>query len=618
MHEQGYLYDAGAIRDLLVVALSDEELNELCFDSFRSVHDTFSAGQTRTAKIQLLVEYCDRHNEIPHLLALIKQYNPAKYWEFMATQAHQAIDLPAEPISSAQINHATLRQEYQTIRRETISVSEAQIEAFEDFQFWDRLNFPSQILENKANHIELYGPGGVGKTYILRYLTRGDAGTRAVYIDLNEHNTIETIWSEVVRQLRGEKTPPSIATFREVAKAIKALHSPQTGQPVNRFLFLFDSASEAHRTTIDWLVSSEGLINNEPFRRMLRALGVSESEVKLQVVIAARRPVLPYILKVDSYHPNFRLAQIGINPLKKELVLENDAIYKMLEELVDYRGFPPLDLAHCREIIDKIYYLTVGHPKCAKLLLLGVAEVDFIPTPADWRRFFETRVLPTIQQEMFGTAIDPELLPLFWTLSVFRRFDQRLLGALLERRLLPGNPGSDLDITRQARQLRISLVDTYLVNEPGKGESMYTMDFTTRRVLSLGMQYRFSERFRALNSLALEIFTDWLQDPRTNPGRSIMCLIEIVYHWFKALEMDPNVKARAICGRIQTALQNYLPLLTTTIDKAAWPNYLPQLRACWEEDVELQETAYQATGGAECYDRLLRQIRDFVKECLNK
>ncbi|GIK43091.1 MAG: hypothetical protein BroJett011_69240 [Chloroflexota bacterium] len=607
------VYNIADIRALITKAFSDQELNTLCFDHFRPTYEEFGATQARTAKIQGLVEYCDRHLEIPRLLVLIKQHNESRYWEFISSQAHQAIGLPVGPVSTAQANLATIRQDYEAVQRKAVSIAKTQIKAFNDFKFWDRVELPGQILRTKANHIELYGPSGVGKTYLLQHLTRGQQGIRTIYINLNEHSRIDAIWSEVVRQLRGWKKPPSSASFLEVAKAIQTLHSSSQEQPVNHFLFLFDSATEAHREVIDWLVSPDGLINNEPFLQMLQALGIGENEVKLQVIIAARQPILSPNLRVESYHTNFRLERILLNRLERQLDPEQDPIRCMLRELADHRDFP-LAPAHCQKIADKVYYLTAGHPKCAKLVLFAVAKKDFIPTSTDWRRFFETYVLPTIQQEILGPVTDHELLPIFWVLSIFRRFDQRLLGAFLQRQLLPGSLG-ELDISRQARQLRKRLMDTYLVNEPAIGESMYTLDFTVRRVLSLGMQYRFPERYRMINSVALEIFTDWLQDPQTTPGRRVMCLVDLVYHWFKILELDQN---KDIYHHLEEGLEKYLPLLTLMIDEAFWPNYLSQLRDYWEKDEELQETAYQATGGSKCYDLLSDQIKQFVHDYMNK
>lgn len=75
-------YDSRAIRKLLTKAFAEEDLSYFCYDYFREVHDRFSASMSAKAKIQLLIEYCDRNNSFDWLLTLIKEANPAKYAEF--------------------------------------------------------------------------------------------------------------------------------------------------------------------------------------------------------------------------------------------------------------------------------------------------------------------------------------------------------------------------------------------------------------------------------------------------------------------------------------------------------------------------------------------------------
>jgi hypothetical protein len=75
-------YNTAAIRELLTEGLTDSELNALCLDYFHSVHNKISLGMDKQQKIQLLIEYCQRHNEFSRLLEIIKQFNPQKYTEF--------------------------------------------------------------------------------------------------------------------------------------------------------------------------------------------------------------------------------------------------------------------------------------------------------------------------------------------------------------------------------------------------------------------------------------------------------------------------------------------------------------------------------------------------------
>ena len=66
-----------AIRSYLTAAYSDDELTILCADYFRDVADTFAAGMTKPQKIQLLLDYCQRRELLPSLVAALHSDRPA-------------------------------------------------------------------------------------------------------------------------------------------------------------------------------------------------------------------------------------------------------------------------------------------------------------------------------------------------------------------------------------------------------------------------------------------------------------------------------------------------------------------------------------------------------------
>jgi len=76
-------WNTGMVRRLLVAALDDQELETLCYDHFRPVYeDKFGSGMSKGEKIQQLLEYCDRHNQLGRLLSLVAQHNPTQYKRF--------------------------------------------------------------------------------------------------------------------------------------------------------------------------------------------------------------------------------------------------------------------------------------------------------------------------------------------------------------------------------------------------------------------------------------------------------------------------------------------------------------------------------------------------------
>jgi hypothetical protein len=75
-------FNTATIRELLNSALSDNDLEILCFDHFRAVYDQFTRGMDRKTKIQCLIVHCEQFGEFPRLIRLVKQANPYQYSQF--------------------------------------------------------------------------------------------------------------------------------------------------------------------------------------------------------------------------------------------------------------------------------------------------------------------------------------------------------------------------------------------------------------------------------------------------------------------------------------------------------------------------------------------------------
>lgn len=88
-HSSATIWNTATIRQLLIEALSDQQISELAFDHFRPVYQQLSTGMTKPHMIRLLLEYCDMHNQIEELLDHIQRLNPAKYSQY---QSHLARD----------------------------------------------------------------------------------------------------------------------------------------------------------------------------------------------------------------------------------------------------------------------------------------------------------------------------------------------------------------------------------------------------------------------------------------------------------------------------------------------------------------------------------------------
>jgi hypothetical protein len=67
------------IRQYLTTAYSDEELGTLCSDYFRDVYESFTTGMTKAQKIQLLLDYCQRRDQLSNLFADLERDRPSQY-----------------------------------------------------------------------------------------------------------------------------------------------------------------------------------------------------------------------------------------------------------------------------------------------------------------------------------------------------------------------------------------------------------------------------------------------------------------------------------------------------------------------------------------------------------
>lgn len=74
-------YNLQNIRAFLSKGLTDEELRCLCYDapSFKGVYNQLGPDTSKAQVIQWLIEYADRNLQMELLLALAKEYNPARY-----------------------------------------------------------------------------------------------------------------------------------------------------------------------------------------------------------------------------------------------------------------------------------------------------------------------------------------------------------------------------------------------------------------------------------------------------------------------------------------------------------------------------------------------------------
>ena len=78
-------YDTSAIRKLLTAVFDDEELKIFCYDRFRPVYNKFASEISRLWKIQMLIDYCEKHNQFDKLLSQVRDINPEQHNKFISS-----------------------------------------------------------------------------------------------------------------------------------------------------------------------------------------------------------------------------------------------------------------------------------------------------------------------------------------------------------------------------------------------------------------------------------------------------------------------------------------------------------------------------------------------------
>ncbi len=147
-----------AIRALLVAALDDQTLTALAFDHFRAVHDDFSDGLTRSHKIQILLEYCLRHNQVELLLAQLQRLNPHQYRQHQPYRVPvtAVTNTPSDSLATTNPTDATYRATDPFTNYEN-GLRQLETAVQNDHKAQNEISVFAQRLRENINHSRRYG-----------------------------------------------------------------------------------------------------------------------------------------------------------------------------------------------------------------------------------------------------------------------------------------------------------------------------------------------------------------------------------------------------------------------------------------------------------------------------
>ncbi len=86
-------YDLSSIHQLIQNSLTAQEFNNLVYYHFRAVSSQFTDGQTQDARIRLLIDYVDKHQEIDKLLKKIGEINSKAVVNFLMRSSSAPIEV---------------------------------------------------------------------------------------------------------------------------------------------------------------------------------------------------------------------------------------------------------------------------------------------------------------------------------------------------------------------------------------------------------------------------------------------------------------------------------------------------------------------------------------------
>lgn len=123
--ESRSIFDTAIIRELLIVALNENDLIDLCQDYFPKVYVEFSEGMKNSTRRRLLIEHCQHHNLLLQLVQYIRTINPAKHREYFARLVKPILDKFESGIETDHIQAAQTLKQLDEL--EAIQLLEAQL-----------------------------------------------------------------------------------------------------------------------------------------------------------------------------------------------------------------------------------------------------------------------------------------------------------------------------------------------------------------------------------------------------------------------------------------------------------------------------------------------------------
>lgn len=475
-----------------------------------------------------------------------------------------------------------------------------------------------KIREKNIRYVNIFGPSGYGKTYLLQALhnnwqlsDENKSRLISVYIDMSrpEINSIEKFCHELIRQIDPENSSPKY-DLAEFASAIKKRF--YNGRDYNRtleeILILCDNLDVKIEIWIKWLLGKNGPVGSE-FHQFFKDI---DYPPRVRLIIASRSEI-----KIPSENDGVPLDKIMIDRLIMEDVY--DLISKKIEQLHD-RKFALNHDDHIVRCSKNIFKITAGHPRC-----IGEICDDYLPQfslTTGWNedRYFRKFIVPIILYEVVD-QIELGNQYVLWCLSVFRYFDIYTLLELKTHQVI-FVPDDAIEIVQSLITLITPLITSSLIKNLNKTRPVYSIEPALRSVLARWMKYENLDLFIKINGLACEMYDSILEGQRraavaTKISKRQNYVNFYIYYFIEALFQHAQ-RAKLLNSSIETILMqkidSYINYHKSKMmrDPADWVVIRQMLIDLWDTDQDFKDELLELTDDPQVWSRLSNHLRHLL------
>jgi hypothetical protein len=411
-------------------------------------------------------------------------------------------------------------EEFKQLEPQAVSPKQSKV-----VEFVNRVNEIQYITNPYApKHLIISAPAGYGKTQLLKTVRTQlqGQGWLCICIELHRRQTyqLDDIALKILEEVSSGSQDYKATTYTAEEYGYEIAHNlAERFQNVRVIgvLFSIDEAEALSKDTAEQFINklvpsiSEGLTNTEcyyPTRFILSGRYIAELQQ-----LATESIWQPYTMSPFS----FEVVQ---------LTVENFAANTSL----------PLSPKTKLEIASHMMYLTGGHPGCMAKMLQNIRPAW--PPDRYFDRLYEQIVKPVIAE--IREHIHKDLINIFDTLSVVRRFNSDLLDVFIQNGLIDWNG--------KPYMLEDELTKSLLITR----KRGFLEDNITQRLLAVDLAKTNPERFARICHTALDFYKSYLVSSGIN--RPDIIAIETIFQTLKCCALDKDGCKEYIFEEIPTIL----------------------------------------------------------------